>query len=93
MLKKAFWLFAATVFMFAVFLPGYNKLRELKDRNSNLERKIKQLSIENALLLEELKKVESDPVYQEQIAREKMGIVRKGEIPIKIVAPSEKKEQ
>jgi cell division protein FtsB len=27
----------------------------------------------------------SDPVYQERIAREKMGVVRKGEIPIKIV--------
>jgi len=92
MLKKAFWLFAATVFMLVVFLPGYNKLRDLKDRNSDLEIKIKQLSIENALLQDELKKVESDPVYQEQIAREKMGIVRKGEIPIKIVAPSEKKE-
>ena len=92
MLKKAFWLFVATVLLFVIFLPGYNKLRDLKDRNVDLEKKIKQLSIENALLQEELKRVENDPIYQEQIAREKMGIVRKGEIPVKIVAPSERKE-
>ena len=34
---------------------------------------------------EELKRVENDPVYQEKIAREKMGVVRKGEIPVKIL--------
>ena len=68
-----------------LFLPGYTKLQELKDRNNDLEGKIKRLAIENALLQEELRKVENDPVYQEKIAREKMGVVRKGEIPVRLV--------
>jgi cell division protein FtsB len=33
--------------------------------------------------------VQNDPLYQEKLAREKMGVVRKGEIPVKIVPPKE----
>ena len=91
MLKKAFWLFGITVFLLVIFLPGYTKLQELRDKNSDLELKIRRLNIENVLLGQELDRVEKDPNYQEKIAREKMGIVRKGEIPIKII-PSSKKD-
>jgi len=88
-LKKAFSVLGIVFFLLIIFLPGYTKLQELKDRNRDLEVKIKHLSIENTLLQQELKRIESDPVYQEKIAREKMGIVRKGEIPIKIVPKKE----
>ena len=88
-LKKAFWLGGIAVFLLIIFLPGYTKLQELRDRNRDLETKIKKLKIENALLQEELTRVQSDVVYQEKIVRDKMGVVRKGEVPIKIV-PQEK---
>jgi hypothetical protein len=42
-------------------------------------------------LQQELKRADGDPVYQERVAREKMGVVRKGEIPIKIVPVTKKK--
>jgi len=86
-LKKAFWLFGIAVFLLIIFLPGYTKLQELRDKNFELEAKIKKLAVENTLLQYELKRVENDPLYQEKILREKMGVVRKGEIPIKILAP------
>lgn len=89
-LKKTFWVFGIAIFLSIIFLPGYTKLQDLRDKNSNLETRIKQLKIENALLELELKRVETDPVYQEKIAREKMGVVRKGEIPIKIVPPDKR---
>jgi len=89
-LRKAFWLFGTALLMLILFLPGYTKLQELRDKNRDLETKIKKLFIENALLQQELIKIENDPIYQEKIAREKMGVVRKGEIPIKIV-PEEKR--
>jgi cell division protein FtsB len=89
-LRKAFWLFGVTFFLLVMFLPGYTKLQELRDKNRALETKIKRLNIENALLQQELSRIADDPVYQEQIAREKMGVVRKGEIPVKIV-PEKKK--
>ncbi|MFH1129018.1 MAG: septum formation initiator family protein [Candidatus Omnitrophota bacterium] len=90
MLRKAFWLFGIAVFLLFIFLPGYTKLQDLRDKNHDLESKIKQLNIENALLEQEVKRVENDPDYQERIVREKMGVVRKGEIPVKLV-PSQKK--
>ena len=89
-LKKAFWLFGIAVLLLIVFLPGYTKLQELRDKNRDLQAKVKKLSIENMLLQEELRRIENDPLYQEKILREKMGVVRKGEIPVKIV-PREKK--
>ncbi len=88
-LKKALWLFGIAVFLLILFLPGYTKLQELRDKNRDLEAKIKRLNIENSLLQQELKRIENDPVYQEKIIREKMGVVRKGEIPIKIVPEKE----
>lgn len=84
-LRKAFWLFGISVFLLVLFLPGYTKLQELRDKNRDLTARIKRLSIDNYLLQEELKRIQNDPIYQEKIAREKMGVVRKGEIPIKII--------
>ena len=84
-LRKAFWLFGVAVFLLIIFLPGYTKLQELRDRNRDLETRIRQLNVENALLQQELERAENDPLYQEKIAREKMGVVRKGEIPVKII--------
>ncbi|MDD4980630.1 MAG: septum formation initiator family protein [Candidatus Omnitrophica bacterium] len=83
--KKAFSFLGILFFLLVIFLPGYTKLQELRDKNRDLEMKIKRLNVENALLQQELKRIESDPIYQEKIARDKMGVVRKGEIPIKIV--------
>ena len=91
MWKKAFGLFGIAVFLLGIFLPGYTKLQELREKNSSLEVKIKRLHVENALLEQELKRAESDPMYQEKIARERMGVVRKGEVPVKIIAGESKR--
>ena len=85
MVKRAFWLFGIAIFLLVIFLPGYTKLQEFKDRNHDLETKIKRLQVENALLQQELQKLDADPLYQERVARQKMGVVRKGEIPVKII--------
>ncbi len=89
-LKNAFGYFIVAAVLLILFIPGFSKMQGLKDKNFDLEDKIRRLNIENALLHQELKRIENDPVYQERIAREKMGVVRKGEIPIKIV-PEKKK--
>ncbi|MBN2831416.1 MAG: septum formation initiator family protein [Candidatus Omnitrophica bacterium] len=84
-LKKAFGYFAVAAVLLILFIPGFAKMQGLRDKNMDLEDKIRRLNIENALLHQELSRIGSDPVYKEKIAREKMGVVRKGEIPIKIV--------
>jgi cell division protein FtsB len=90
-IKKAFGLSILLVLFLVIFLPGYTKLQELRDKNRDLQDKIRRLNIENALLQQELVKIENDPVYQEKIARDKMGIVRKGEIPVKIISEKQKR--
>ncbi|MEW6102133.1 MAG: septum formation initiator family protein [Candidatus Omnitrophota bacterium] len=89
-LRRGFWLFGSAVLLLIIFLPGYTKLQELRDKNKGLEAQIRQLNIDNSLLVQELKRVQTDALYQEKIAREKMGVVRKGEIPVKII-PEKKK--
>jgi len=84
-LKKVFWFLGLAVFLSVIFLPGYTKLQELKDRNSDSVVKARKLRIENALLKEQIRRMEEDEVYQERMAREKMGMVRKGEIPVKVI--------
>ena len=83
--KKAFWLLGITIFIFAVFLPGYLKVMELRGTNRELENRILTLSRENLVLQQEFRRLQTDPDYLEKFAREKTGIVRKGEIPVKIV--------
>jgi len=83
-LRKAFWLFGLAVLLLVLFLPGYPTLRELRIKNRQLEEQFRRMAVDNSLLQEELKRGQNDPVYQEKIARDKMGVVRKGEIPVKI---------
>lgn len=78
------------VFLLIIFLPGFTKLQELKDKNRDLEETIGRLNAENVLLQQELKKIHTDPLYQEKILREKMGVVRKGEIPVEILPEEER---
>ena len=68
-----------------------NKSYITRDKNRELEIKLKKVYVDNALLAQELERIQNDPVYQERIAREKMGVVRKGEIPIKIVPDQKRK--
>ncbi len=90
MFKKTFWIFGLLGLILVIFLPGYTKLQELRDRNKDLEDKSRRLAIENAVLTQELKRIESDTLYRENILREKMSVVRKDEIPVKII--TERKE-
>ncbi len=68
-----------------LFTPGFLKIRELKNRNKDLTKKTRRLEAENSMLKIELQRVEKDQVYREKILREKMGVVRKNEVPVKIV--------
>ena len=67
-----------------VFLPGYIKFMQLKVRNMHLENEISRLEKENLKLYKEKKRLEEDINYVEKVARESMGVTKKGEIPIRI---------
>ncbi|MDD5347202.1 MAG: septum formation initiator family protein [Candidatus Omnitrophica bacterium] len=69
----------------AIFVPGFMKIRAINHRNQDLAEKNRKLEVENALLKTELERLENDTVFQEKILREKMGVVRKNEVPVKLV--------
>lgn len=81
--KRIFWFLAIILVILVVFLPGYTKFQELKDRNKELEVRINKVKQENARLEEDILRIQQDPVYQEEIVREKFGVVRKGEVVYK----------
>jgi len=83
--KKPVLILAALVIAAVLFAPGFFKIRELTNRNNDLSQKNRRLEAENAMLNIELQRVDKDQVYQEKILREKMGVVRKNEVPVKIV--------
>jgi cell division protein FtsB len=66
-----------------IFLPPFAKYQELRAKNKRLEDEIARLKVETKRLEEEKRKLETDITYVEKKAREKIGVVRKGEIVIK----------
>jgi cell division protein FtsB len=89
MLRKAFWLFGIATFLLVLFLPGYTKLQDLRERNKELSSNINKLKKENVVLQNEITRLENDPLYQEKIVRDKMGVVRRGEVAVKVVPETE----
>jgi len=63
-----------------VFLPGYSRMQKLREKNEEYQQRIELLEANNIELKNELFKMEQDPEYLEKRAREKLGIVKEGEI-------------
>ena len=71
-----------------IFLPEYSALNRLREENDHYKKRIELLENRNDGLKEELVKLREDPNYVERKAREKLGIVKKGEV---IYRPTETK--
>ena len=85
MLKNAFFLFVGTIIVFVLFLPSYTELQDLKQKNRDYDLQIRQLKEQNGNLVEEKRRLEEDPAYLEKVAREKMGLIKEGEVIYKIL--------
>ena len=85
MLKNAIGLFVVTIIIFFLFLPSYTRMQDLKQRNTEYKKQIEILQARNTQLKKEKALLENDPVYLEKVAREKMGLVREGEVVYKLV--------
>jgi len=63
-----------------IFLPGFSELQKLREQNAQLIKRIELLEENNEILKEEIARMKQEPDYVEGRAREKLGIIRKGEI-------------
>ena len=85
MLKNAFWLFVFAFLILMAFLPTFTKVQDIRQKDLEYQEHIKELEQESALLKKERQLLEEDPDYLEKVAREKMGLIREGEVVYKIV--------
>ncbi|MFH1678594.1 MAG: septum formation initiator family protein [Candidatus Omnitrophota bacterium] len=83
--KTIFWVAGIILVILIIFLPGYTKFQELRDKNKDLETKISAIELENARLGDEILRIQQDPIFQEEVMRQKLGVVRKGEVVYQIV--------
>ncbi|MBF0483378.1 MAG: septum formation initiator family protein [Candidatus Omnitrophica bacterium] len=91
-MKNAFTLFITTLFILIVFLPSYKKIQDQKKQIAEYQQQIKDLEKDNRDLVNERRKIEGDPVYLEEVAREKMGVAREGEVIYRIDQQPAKKK-
>jgi cell division protein FtsB len=72
-----------------VFLPGFSKIQELKGRLREAEEQLIETERQNAELEERINQLRTDGDSLEMMARERLGVVKKGETVIKIIREDE----
>ena len=83
--KTIIYLLIGAVLLAAIFLPGFSRLQHMRARQRRIEEENERLKDLNAGLKEEVRRLQEDPVYIEGIARDKLGVVREGEIVYKVL--------
>jgi len=74
---------AIVVFILAViFLPGISKYHRLLEEEKKNEEFLLTLQESNTQLEKEKELFETDPLYAEKVAREKLGIGKEGEVVV-----------
>lgn len=68
-----------------IYLPGLIEIQKLRSKRNELRKEVRHLKAANASLLKERELLRRDIDYIERVARKKMGVVRKGEIPYKVI--------
>lgn len=78
--------------MFVTGRKGLIRLIQLKIEESKLKSDIGKLNKNNVRLSEEIEKLQKDPKTIEKIAREELGLVKKGETVYKFVPKKEEEK-
>jgi len=85
MLKKYRFYLIICVLLLISFIPVFSRYQDLRQRTKELSRKIQALQEENKALKERQHKLQTDPIYAESVAREKLNVVKEDEVVYKII--------
>ena len=91
MIRNVLFLFVVLAVVFVVYLPSYMQMQDLRNRNIAFEKRIHDLEEENLRIAEEQDRLKNDPEYFERVARERMGLIKDGEVVYKALPPGVKK--
>lgn len=72
---------------------GLSRYLAMRDHAKNLEQELSVLRNENVALQQDILRLQHDPSKIEQLAREQLGYVRKGETVYQFVPGSEKQQE
>ena len=72
-----------------IFFPTYSKVQKLKAKDKALSEQVERLQIENDRLTQENQMLREDPVYIEEVAREKLKVARENEIVFRVINENE----
>lgn len=81
------------VILALIFFPSFSRYQKVSAECKKLKAEIEALQKINAKLEQEKYKLEHDIEYVEKKARDKLGIVRKDEIPYKKIKEEKKDEE
>jgi len=68
-------------------------MQDLRHRNAVFEKRINDLEKETIVLTAERERLIKDPSYFEKVARERMGLIKDGEVIYKVVPAGSKKAE
>ncbi len=80
-----FWLFLIIFAVGLIYLPGATKYLKLKRKEVELTNEITRLNSEIKQLKQEEHLLKTDVTRLEQVVREELGLVKPGEIVVKVV--------
>ncbi|MFT5387682.1 MAG: cell division protein FtsB [Candidatus Omnitrophota bacterium] len=83
-MKNSFWIIIFGVLVLAIYIPSYSLMQDKAHKNGEYDVKILELQGKQIDLKEENRLLKEDPNYLEKVAREKMGLVKEGEIIVEI---------
>ena len=70
--------------IFFLFLPGYTKIKELREECNILSKSIEDTRKEIETLKTQIGSWDKDPFYLEKVARENLGLLKENEVAVKI---------
>lgn len=95
--RKVLWIFGAVVavifLLWVLFAPGrgFFQYRKLQREISTLTEENARLETKNVELSEDIKRLQSDDAYLEEVARKKHGLLKKNETVFEFETPQKKK--
>lgn len=77
------------VLLAVVLFPTYSRVQKLKAKDKAFLERVERLKIENERLTQENRMLRDDPVYIEEVAREKLKVARENEIVFRVINEDE----
>lgn len=79
--------FFIIVFIFGLcsLVPALSRFLELREKNENVGKNIQEMAQTNKLLYEKQRKMQTDAVYAEAVARQQLNVAKEGEVIYKIL--------